>query len=288
MALKTSGRTPGTSGLGIGAMALALAALLLLAGCEKTPKGQVLAIVDGDDITVQQLDAELTDLPIPDNLDRKKLTRALLEGLVERHLQVEEARKQGLDKTPQFAALLKRNEEDLLTQLLGKKVAQSVPMPAEEDIRNYIANNPLQFARRQRLTFDQLSFAPPKDQRKLAPLANAHSLEEAATMLQSLGIPAERSQSTLDTGQTEPGLARQIDRAPPGEPILLPRGNRLAIGVITARAPIVLPPDQARLAAARAVRGLDLFNESKAQVAAARTKADIRYEAGWAPEEGAL
>jgi peptidyl-prolyl cis-trans isomerase C len=267
----------------IGPALAGMAALMLLAGCGKTPKGQVLAIVNGEDITVQQLEAELVDIPIPDSVNRKQLTRTLLEGLIDRQLQVEEARRLKLDTTPEFRSLLKRNEENLLAGLLGKKLGEGVPMPADEDIRNYIANNPLQFARRQRITLDQLSFTPPKDQRKLAPLAQAHSLEAAAAMLRSMGIAATRSQGSLDTGQTAPDVAAQIDRAPPGEPILLPQGDRLAIGVVTAREPIVLTPSQSRLAAARAVRGLDLLHESEAQVAAARTKAEIQYEPGWEP-----
>lgn len=264
-----------------------LAGLLLLAGCGKTPKGQVLAIVNGEDITVQALQAEVQDMRIPDNVDRKKLSKAILQAVIDRELEVEEARRQGLDKTPEFRALLKRNEEDLLTGLLGHKVAVTVPLPAEEDIRNYIAGNPLQFARRQRLTLDELTFTSPKDRRRLSVLANAHSIDEAAAALQSIGIVATRGQATIDTGQTEPGVAAQIDRAPPGEPILLPRGDRLAVGVITAREPIILSPDNARIAAARAIRGADLFRESQAQIAAARAKADIKYEAGWAPDKAA-
>lgn len=269
------------------AAAAGLAALMLLSGCGKTPKGQVLAIVNGEDVTVQQLEAELLDMRIPDSVDRRKLSRAILEGVIDRELEVQEARRQGLDDTPQFRALLKRNEEELLTGLLGHKVAQSVPLPAEEDIRNYIDANPLQFARRQRLTFDQLSFVPPKDRRRLAVLANAHSLDAADAALRSIGIVPVRGEVAIDTGQTEPDVARQIDRAPPGEPILLPQGERLAVGVITAREPITLPPDTARIAAARALRGGDLLRESQAQIAAARTKAEIQYEPGWGPEKGA-
>lgn len=269
------------------AAAAGLAALMLLSGCGKTPKGQVLAIVNGEDVTVQQLEAELLDMRIPDSVDRRKLSRAILEGVIDRELEVQEARRQGLDDTPQFRALLKRNEEELLTGLLGHKVAQSVPLPAEEDIRNYIDANPLQFARRQRLTFDQLSFVPPKDRRRLAVLADAHSLDAADAALRSIGIVPVRGEVAIDTGQTEPDVARQIDRAPPGEPILLPQGERLAVGVITAREPITLPADTARIAAARALRGGDLLRESQAQIAAARTKAEIQYEPGWGPENGA-
>lgn len=258
---------------------------MLLSGCGKTPKGQVLAIVNGEDVTVQQLEAELLDMRIPDSVDRRKLSRTILEGVIDRELEVQEARRQGLDDTPQFRALLKRNEEELLTGMLGHKVAQSVPLPAEEDIRNYIDANPLQFARRQRLTFDQLSFVPPKDRRRLAVLAGAHSLDAADAALRSIGIVPVRGEVAIDTGQTEPDVARQIDRAPPGEPILLPQGERLAVGVITAREPIVLPPDTARIAAARALRGGDLLRESQAQIAAARAKAEIQYEPGWGPDK---
>lgn len=270
-------------GLATGA---ALTLLLTLAGCGKTPKGQVVAIVNGTDISMQQLEVEAQDIPvaIPQGIDRKKLRKEILEAVIDRQLQVEEARKQGLDRTPQYLALRQRNEEELLTSMIGHKVAQTVPLPADEDIRNYIAAHPLQFAKRQRLVLDQLSFAAPRDRRRLAAvLADAHSLDEAAAALRSIGIVAQRSEGAIDTGQTDTDIARQLDRAPAGEPILLPQGDRLIVGVITAREPIRPSRDDSYVAAARAVRAADLLNESRAQIAAARSTAKISYEAGWMP-----
>lgn len=266
----------------------ALAMLLALAACQKTPKGQVVAIVNGNDISMQQLQTEASDIPvaIPENLDRKMLSKAILQAVIDRELQVEEARRQGLDKTPDYLALRKRNEEELLSSMLGHKVAQAVPLPAEEDIRNYMLAHPLQFAQRQRLVLDQLSFAPPRDRRRLAAvLADAHSLDEAAAALQSIGIVAVRGEGSIDTGQTDTDLAKQLAHAPAGEPILLPQGDRLVVGVITTREPIRPSRDDSYVAAARAVRAADLLNESRAQIAAARSTAKISYEAGWAPEK---
>ncbi|KKC24971.1 hypothetical protein WP12_17180 [Sphingomonas sp. SRS2] len=260
-------------------------ALLLLAGCQKTPKGQVIAIVNGDEISIEQLSAEIRDIAVPDSMDRTQLRKAILQGLIDRHLEVEEARKRGLDKTPEFVLLKKRNEEELLASLLGEKVAATVPMPVDTEIRDYIYANPLQFARRQRLFMDQLAFAPPKNRASLSVLADAHSMDEAVAALQSIGIVPARGQGVIDTGQTEPGVARQLDEAPEGEPILLPQGDRLIVGVITRREPIAMPPAESRLAAGLAVRGATLLRESQAQVAAARSTAKISYEPGYEPEK---
>jgi peptidyl-prolyl cis-trans isomerase C len=260
--------------------------LMLVAGCGKTPKGQVVAIVNGNDISMQQLVAEVQDIPIalPETIDRKMLSRAILQAVIDRELEVETARKRGLDRTPMFLALKKRNEEELLASMLGHKVAQTVPLPAEEDIRNYIAAHPLHFAQRQRLILDQLSFTPPSDRRRLATaLADAHSLDAAAAALQSIGIVPDHGQSAIDTGQADPELARLLDRAPAGEPILLPQGDRLVVAVITGREPIEIPRDDARVAAARAVRAADLLHESEAQITAARSTAEIQYGAGYEP-----
>lgn len=258
---------------------LAAGSALMLGGCHKEPKGQVVAIVNGEDISIQDLSAELQDIPVPDTIDRKQLTKLILQGVIDRQLQVEEARKRGLDKTPQFLGLLNRNEEELLASMLGHKIAQTVPFPVDREIQNYIDANPLQFAKRQRLVMDQLSFTPPRDRTKLqAALADVHTLDDAAAALASLGIAATRGQGAIDTGTTEPGIAAQIVAAPAGEPILLPQGDQLIVGVITARETIDMPSQIANLAAARAVRGTTLLRESQAQIAAARDKAKITYE----------
>jgi peptidyl-prolyl cis-trans isomerase C len=261
-----------------GAMMSGLAAMLMLSGCGKAPKGQVVAIVNGTEISIQQLSAELADIPIPDTLDRKKLSKVVLEGVIDRELQVEEARKQKLDKDPLYLALLKRNEEELLASMLGHNVAQTVPLPVEREIQNYIDSHPLQFAKRQRLQMDQLSFTPPKDRSKLAMLANVHTLDAADAALRSIGIVPVRGTGVIDTALTEPDIARQIDAAPAGEPIMLPQNDLLVIGVITGREVIKAPSEVANLAAARAVRAATLLRESQAQIAAARDKAKISYE----------
>jgi len=261
------------------------ASFLLLAACHNEPKGQVVAIVNGTEITSQQLAAELQNVPVPDTVDRAVLRKLVLSDVIDRELQVQEARKRGFDKSPEYLARKKRAEEQLLAEIYGHTVAQTVFAPEPRGIQDYIDSHPLQFAKRQRLLMEELSFDPPRDRRRLAILADIHSLDASAAALQSIGISSVRGRAAIDTGLTDPALALQLDRLPPGEPILLPQNGKLAVAVVTAREPITISDNDMKVAAARAVRAADLLRESQARIADARSAADIHYEPGFGPNK---
>jgi EpsD family peptidyl-prolyl cis-trans isomerase len=261
-----------------------VSAILMLAACHNEPKGQVVAIVNGTEITSQQLAAELQNVPVPDTVDRAVLRKLVLTDVIDRELQAEEARKQGLDKSPEYLARKKRAEEQLLAEIYGHTVAQTVFAPEPRGIQDYIDAHPLQFAKRQRVLMDQLSFDPPRDRRRLAILADVHTLDASAMALQSIGIVPVRGRAAIDTGLTNPALATQLDRLPPGEPILLPQNGKLIVGVVTGREPITVSDNDMKVAAARAVRAADLLRESQARIAAARSAATIHYESGFEPD----
>lgn len=264
-----------------------MAASLLVSGCHKEPKGQVVAIVNGDEISMQELNAELQGVRIPDAADRTKLRKQVLQRLIDRKLIVQKAREQGLDKTPDFVAQQRRLEENLLVSMLGQKIAATVPMPDDRDITQYVADNPAQFGGRQRLLLDQIQFAAPKNARSLMALKDAHSLDDIAAGLQKLGLGFARGKGVIDTGRLDPQLIGVINKLPPGEPFVLPSNGQYVASVIVGRDNTPTPTASARLAAAEMVRRRELVAESKAQVARARTSAEIQYQRGFEPEKAA-
>jgi len=79
----------------------AIAAMLLVAACDKggsAPKGQVVAQVNGQDITLSELNAELLANKVPADSDDKAATQLILQRLIARKLLVEHARDEKLDK----------------------------------------------------------------------------------------------------------------------------------------------------------------------------------------------
>src|SRR3546814_15478049 len=75
-------------------------AALALSGCGKEATGQVAAVVNGEEITLQEINAELGSRPIPEGVDKKVIQQAALQRLVERRLLAPAARDDELDNTP--------------------------------------------------------------------------------------------------------------------------------------------------------------------------------------------
>lgn len=263
----------------------ALFASLLVSACHKEPKGQIVAIVNGDEITMQELNAEFQGVSIPDNADRKRLRKEVLQRLIDRKLIVQKAREQGLDKTPEYVSQQRRLEENLLVSMLGQKIAQTVPMPDDRDVRQYIVDNPTQFSQRQQLLLDQIQFQAPRDVRKLMTLKDAHNLDDIARGLEALKLNYSRGKGVIDTGRLDPQLMRRINDLPPGEPFVLPSNGQFVASVIVQRAGVTTPDNIARQAAAEIVRRRALSAESRAQIQHARQDAQIQYQPGFEPDK---
>ena len=262
----------------------ALLASLLVSACHKEPKGQIVAIVNGDEITMQELNGEFQGVNIPDSADRKRLRKEVLQRLIDRKLIVQKAREQGLDKTPEYISQQRRLEENLLVSMLGQKIAQTVPMPDDRDVRQYIVDNPTQFSQRQQLLLDQIQFQAPRDVNKLMTLKDSHSLDDIAAGLEKLKLNYSRGKGVIDTGRLDPQLMRKINELPAGEPFVLPSNGQFVASVIVGRANVTTPDNIARQAATEIVRRRALVNESRAQIAHARTDAQIQYQPGFEPD----
>ena len=106
-----------------GMILAAMCATSLLAACNKAPTGQVVATIDGQEITLTELNAELATMQIPANADKKLVQNAALERIVERKILANAARTDGLDQNPDYIVRRQQMEEALLVQTLAKKIA---------------------------------------------------------------------------------------------------------------------------------------------------------------------
>ena len=101
-------------------------AALILAGCDKEPEGQVAAVVNGDEITLQEINAEIASANVPAGTDAKQLQRQALNRIVERRLLAQSAREDGLDKTPEYLIRSRQVDDALLVQLLGQRAEKNL------------------------------------------------------------------------------------------------------------------------------------------------------------------
>lgn len=207
----------------------------LLAGCgdrNKAPTGQVVATVDGDEVTATDLRNELGGFNTPDPKVRKAAEQQALDAIVTRKLLSKAAEKADVAKTPEFAQQKERTDEMLLVQAWQSQLVRSVPKPSADEAQRFMADNPDMYAARKVLLVDQLQFQLPDDPTFAKQLQPLQTLEDVAAFLASKNIRARAQQAQLDVLQLEPHIAKQILALPPGEVFVVPAGESVVANTI--------------------------------------------------------
>jgi EpsD family peptidyl-prolyl cis-trans isomerase len=260
-----------------------LVVALAATACQKKPTGQSVAVVNGEEITASELNDALTNDNTLAGLDPKQARTAELQKLVDRKLIIQQAKENGLDKSPEFINQQRRGTEDLLINLLISRQANSQQLPSAAEIAKFEADRPGMFANREKWTLDQLNYSLPKDPSVTAKIAAAKSLDEVAQALTAAGIQYTKSTKQFDSAMLPPAIYAQLGKLQPGEPFVAPGPDRAVASVITAREPAPFTPDQARQVALAQIKR-DQINKLLGQrIKDLKAKAKIEYQPGFAP-----
>lgn len=263
-------------------IAIALASLSL-AGCGKEATGQVAAVVNGEEITLQEINAELGNTPIPEGVDKKVIQQAALQKIVERRLLAQAAREDGLDKTPDYLLRERQLRDALLVQLMGQRAERAQKVPDQQEIDKFIGDNPLMFAERKILTIDRIQFALPEKVDQLKALENDHSMDAVAARLQQMGIQFRRDTPQVDAASLGQQRMAQIRALPAGEPFVVPENGVVTVGVIVGERPEPVSASEGRPLAVQALRKQKLNETVQQRLKQSRAAAEIEYQTGFAP-----
>ena len=234
---------------------LALTAGLAVAGCHGgAPTGQVAARVGNEEITVQELQAELGGFNAPDAKTRKAAEQQALQAIIQRKLIAKAAVKAGIDKSPAFAIQKSRVEDALLVQSWQKALVDAVPEPGAEQIRQYINQHPELFANRKVYIVDQLRMQTRADAKLIEAIKPLNTLEDIAKLIQSKGIRYETARGALDSLQLGSQLVAQFDKLPPTEVLVFPMGNALVANKVIETRLAPVPDAAAQKLAAQAIK----------------------------------
>jgi EpsD family peptidyl-prolyl cis-trans isomerase len=264
--------------------ALIVAVAVLVSGCGKEATGQTVAVVNGEEISVSELNAELAAANVPESADKKEVMPRLLQNMIDRRLLAQRASEQGIDKSPEFITRQRRMTEELLINMSTRRQADSMKLPTQREIDTFMAANPGMFQQREILNLDQVQFDPPRAPDALQRLSKDRSLDAIAATLTALGLPFVRTTAKLDTATVPTPILKQIEALPPGEPFIIPISNRMYASVITGRQPAAgVSPEESRKIAVEALRRQNLGSGVQNQLKELRAKAKIEYQSGYAP-----
>lgn len=203
-------------------------ALLLLAACDQAPKGPVAATVDGEQISVAELEAEMKAANVPNAADPQVRT-AVLERVIARKLMAKAARDEKLDATPEAKALQNAAVENVQASLTQQAVLAKVATPTAAEAQAYMDANPAMFAKRKLYLVDILQLDRPPSAAIVEALRPIDDFEQIARLLNSQNVPFRRGAEQFDALRMQPGLATQIAAVPPGIPFVMPAPPGMAI-----------------------------------------------------------
>ncbi len=259
------------------------AVVVALPGCTKKATGQVAAVVNGDEITMQEVSAELGAAKIPDGAEKEKARIAIAQRLVDKRLLEQQAREAGIDRDPDYLLRQRQLNQSLLIELYAKRAQDTLRVPDQAAISKFIADHPTNFAKRTIYTVDQLRFPMPTDPSVVAGLRQLKSLDAVVALLNSKGIKSVRAPGKVDSAQVPTALMQQITAVPAGEPFVIPTPQGVVASVITGREDSPLPAALSQQLAVQMMRSQALEQTLQQRLKEARAKAKITYQPGYGP-----
>ena len=255
---------------------------LAVTSCQKKASGQTLAVVNGEEITASELNSELASEQNPAG-DTKQARNAALENLINRKLLVQQAKSEGIDKSPDYLTQLRRGTDDLLINMLISRRANTAQVPSTGQINQFEASHPQAFAGREIWNLSQLVYPLPKDPAVNAKLKGAKTLDEVAQILTAAGIQFQRVNRKLDTAVFPDAIYQQVAKLPPAEPFIANGPDKAIASVIQDRTPTPTPPDQAQTIALNMIKRDKTNQLIQDRVKALRSAAKIEYQPGFGP-----
>jgi EpsD family peptidyl-prolyl cis-trans isomerase len=262
---------------------LAIALAFTVSACQKKASGQTVAVVNNEEITASDLNAELASENASPTGTSQQARALALQNLIDRRLLADQARQEGLDKSPDFINQQRRGTEDLLIKMLLQRQISTAQVPSPNEISQFEASHPNMFANRETWSLDQLVFPLQKDPALLNKIAAAKTLDEIAQVLTGGGVQFTKASRKLDTAVIPPKIYAQLSQLKPNEPFVVPGPDRQVASVITAREPAPLAGDQARSLALNAMKRDQVQKILQDRVKSLKGSAKIQYQPGFAP-----
>lgn len=210
-------------------MACAGLLVVLASACsskvEQKP-GQALANVNGEEITVMQLNDELTRSNAP-AAQQEAARKQALEALIDRQLLIGEASKEKVDRDPRVVQAIERARSVILAQAYMQKRIGTPAKPTPAEVEEYYSQNPQFFA--QRKHFDMREIILPTrevtDELK-AVMDKTRSLDEVAAWLDAHKVKYQKAQLSRSGSELPPELSAKLLALSKGQLFIVREGER--------------------------------------------------------------
>ena len=176
---------------------------------EKKP-GQALASVNGNEITILQLNDELVRAGIRAE-QFEAASKQILESLIARQLIVDEAVRTKLDRTPEVMQARERANAQVIAQAYLQRITNKLGKPNQVEIDEFYQRNPEYFEKRKQFDLTIVRIALNDLNKELKTVLDAaKSIDEVTTWLDKQGIQYARNVALRSTADLPSHIVNMI------------------------------------------------------------------------------
>lgn len=192
---------------------------------EKKP-GQALASVNGEEVTVLQLNEELQRAGVT-AAQQDAASKQLLQVLIDRQLLQAAAAKENLDRDPKVMQAIDRAKSLIVAQAYLQKRVGNVAKPTAKEVEDYFNAHPEFFSNRKQFSMSEIVIAANDLTPEVRTAADsAKSLEEVAVWMDAHKMKYGRTQITRSTADIPPQLSSKLLGMPKGQLFAVKEGQR--------------------------------------------------------------
>jgi EpsD family peptidyl-prolyl cis-trans isomerase len=268
------------------ALTLVAAAAMLVAcgGGDKKGATQVAAKVNKEEISVHQINFVLQRQPGLKPEQAPAATKAVLEGLIDQELAIQEAQEQKIDRDPKVVMAIEAAKREILARAYADKLADTVSKPTDDEIAAYYKEKPSLFAQRRVYTLHEFSIEAAGDAVKNVTglVQAAKNSDELAKQLTAASVKFASRVVTQPAENLPLAMIDRIGSLAEGQSLAIPAANGISAVFVASAKSQPVSADQAKPAIEQF-----LLNDRKRKLVADEMKrlrgsAKISYEGQFA------
>lgn len=195
---------------------------LTLAACGASGekgKTQVVARVNGEEITVHQLNQVLSMMEPEAGANPAEANKSALENIINQTVGVQAALKIKLDRDPAIMQAIESARESVLLNAYLERALQKTPAPTAAEIHDYFTQHPALFANRSIYVFGQLTAKAGKETLAslLSKVAGVNHMGEYVAWLKEKGVDYNLSSETKASEQLPMAMLAQMQKLKIGD-----------------------------------------------------------------------
>ena len=265
--------------------ALILFAIFGLTACgnKGNGSGQTLVKVNGEDITMLQLNAELQGANIPPEQQQVARQQAL-ESLINRQLLLDEAARNKIDRSPEVIQAIERAKSQIIAQAYLKSISGKAGKPTKADVDEYYQKHPELFVENKRFDMKSLAVSSKDMTAEVkSAMESATSLDGFESWLKNHNVQYKRGQSSRRSTELPPAVLSRLQGMQKGKLFIINEGG---ISLLISLADITVLPitaNDANPLIAQYLYNKKVKDLTDTEVTALRSRAKIEYINASAP-----